>query len=91
MALQYGADHVIDPSQTDCQILLSDITEFTGFDKIIETSSNFSALNLALKSLSHGGTLVAFIYYSYYQKTQINMQAEYAYHLEKKKSISKSQ
>lgn len=132
LAKRYGADHVIDPNQTDCQILLSDITEFTGFDKSIETSSNFSALNLALKSLSRGGTLVAFTYYSYYQKTQINMmqmyldniticssflssrklhrasqmlsklhceelitkelpfsQAEYAYHLEKRKSMSK--
>lgn len=77
LALAYGAEHVVDPNQSDCQIILSDITEFTGFDKIIETSANFSALNMAIKFLSRGGTLLSFAYYSYYQKTPINMTQMY--------------
>lgn len=77
LALSYGADHVVDPNRSDCQILLSDITDFTGFDKIIETSSSFPALNLAIKSLARGGMLVSFTYYSYYQKTSVNMMQMY--------------
>lgn len=77
LALSYGADHVIDPTAPDAQIQLSDITEFTGFDKVFETSADFQALNLAMLVLARGGTLLSFTYYSYYQKSQINMTQMY--------------
>lgn len=77
LALDFGADHVIDPFCPDAQIQLSDITEFTGFDKIFETSADFSALNLALRSLTRGGTLLPFTYYGSSTKMQLNMMQMY--------------
>lgn len=74
LALEFGADNVVDPFCPDIQIQLSDITEFTGFDKIFETSGDFDALSLASRCLTRGGTLLSSTYYpTRTAKMQLNM------------------
>ncbi|MGI6030352.1 MAG: zinc-dependent alcohol dehydrogenase [Eubacteriales bacterium] len=68
LALTYGADHVIDPTLPGANIHLANITQFTGFGKVVETSSQFDVYHMALQNLSRGATLLSFTYYSFYKK-----------------------
>ena len=59
LALQCGADKVIDPSNTDTGLVIKESTEGRGADVCIEYSGSHHALNAALRGVAYLGTVVA--------------------------------
>ena len=57
LALAYGADAVLDPTQCDTGMELKNMTGKCGVDVVIETSGSMSALQSALRGLAFGGTI----------------------------------
>ena len=58
LALELGADAVIDPTSEDFQDRVRRITGGYGFDKVIECAGISSAAPIAFEALGRGGTLV---------------------------------
>ncbi len=57
IALSYGADHALDPVNTDTGLELKKLSGKRGMDVIIETSGSKDALQQSLRGLAHGGTI----------------------------------
>jgi len=64
IAKRYGADHIVDISNTNVQEYCNDITAGQGFDVVIETTSSQSAFNDALAVVRRRGTVVLVGVYS---------------------------
>src|SRR5262245_43595830 len=59
MALELGADLVLDSSQVDAGIEIKLATNRRGADVVIEYSGHYLALQAALRGVAYGGTVVA--------------------------------
>ncbi len=57
IALKYGADIALNPTQCDVGLELKKITNKQGVDSVIETSGHGKALESALRGLAYGGTI----------------------------------
>jgi 2-desacetyl-2-hydroxyethyl bacteriochlorophyllide A dehydrogenase len=58
IAQAYDADHIINISDTNVQEYCSDITDNTGFDVVIETTSSESAFNDSISIVRKRGTIM---------------------------------
>ncbi|MED1440103.1 zinc-binding dehydrogenase [Aeribacillus composti] len=58
LALEFGADHVIDPINENVEEAAKEITNGRGFDVVIEASGSPKAANTALDIASRGGTVL---------------------------------
>lgn len=58
MAQAYGADHIVNMTETDVQAYVADISDGLGLDAVIETTSSASAFNDALAIIRKRGTVV---------------------------------
>jgi threonine dehydrogenase-like Zn-dependent dehydrogenase len=58
VALQTGADQVIDPINADVGAILREATAWRGVDAVIEYSGTMEALQAALRGVAFGGTVV---------------------------------
>ena len=59
VALQYGADLVLDPASVDVGLELKKATAIRGVDVAIEYSGSAQAMQAALRGVAFGGTVVA--------------------------------
>lgn len=59
LALELGADEVVNPATTDVGLRVRELTDNLGADVCIEYSGHHSALSQALRSAAYGGTVVA--------------------------------
>jgi threonine dehydrogenase-like Zn-dependent dehydrogenase len=59
VALEVGADLVLDPSQVDAGLEIKLATDRRGADVVIEYSGHYLALQAALRGVAYGGTVVA--------------------------------
>ncbi len=57
IALKHGADHVLDPTQTDVGLELKKHSNKNGMDVIIETSGSKEALQASFRGLGYGGII----------------------------------
>lgn len=57
LALSYGADAVLDPTDCDAGLAMKELTGKCGMDVILETSGSMQALQAALRGLAFGGTI----------------------------------
>ena len=70
LALQLGADHVIDPKRQDIAVEAMKITDNRGFDRVIEASGEAEAIAPCMEIVAKCGRIVLFgIYPSNYQLT----------------------
>lgn len=58
MELMMGADHVFNPNDPSFSLNMHNVTNFSGFDVILECSGLSRNLNASLEYLSRGGTIV---------------------------------
>ncbi len=70
-AIEFGADHAIDPNSPDFKYDFSACCAHEGYDLIIETSSDVDMLNASLSYLSKGGVLNVFTYYGHKERISI--------------------
>ncbi len=63
LALRYGADEALDPSQGDVALAIKRATGNKGVDVALEISGAYSALHQAIRSVQVGGRVVAASYY----------------------------
>ncbi len=59
LAKQLGADHLIDPTNTDAGLQIKQLTNKRGADVCIEYSGSHHALQAALRGVAYLGTIVA--------------------------------
>ncbi len=59
LALELGADVVLDPMSVDVGMEVRHLTDKRGADVCIEYSGHYSALNQAIRAAAYGGTVVA--------------------------------
>ncbi len=59
LALELGADVVLNPNAVDVGMEVRHLTDKQGADVCIEYSGHYSALNQALRAVAYGGTVVA--------------------------------
>ncbi len=59
LALELGADVVLDPAAVDVGMEVRHLTDKRGADVCIEYSGHYSALNQAMRAAAYGGTIVA--------------------------------
>jgi len=64
LALLYGADLAIDPTQEDPGLSIREATEGKGVDMAIETSGAYPALHQAIRATAYGGIIVPVSFYS---------------------------
>jgi threonine dehydrogenase-like Zn-dependent dehydrogenase len=72
LAKQYGADHVLDYNDKYLKVKTIKLTDFIGFDVIIETTANSQVVEDALGVIAKGGTLLLFGQYGVNQKFSVN-------------------
>lgn len=82
MAKKYGANYVLDANDKFINNKIMNITDFVGFDVIIDTSSNSEAVNRALKYLSKGGKLIINAPFNEYEKIHLDLQYIYINNIE---------
>lgn len=58
LALEMGATHVLDPADSQFEIMLYKYTDFNGFDAVVETEGNENMLGLAVDLTAKGGVLL---------------------------------
>ncbi|MFV0440886.1 MAG: zinc-binding dehydrogenase [Lachnospirales bacterium] len=63
VALNHGADYVISPNSSNFDIQLLDISDYSGFNIIVETSSNASVLDKMIMNIARNGTILMFSHY----------------------------
>ncbi len=73
MALQLGADYVIDPLNETVTDRAMAITDGRGYDTVLETSTNIGAAQISLEITSRGGHVVFPSRYSPDQRLSLNM------------------
>lgn len=78
LAIERGADYAIDVNEEELGTRLSTLTNFNGYDIVIETSSDIMTIDFAVQALSRGGTLLFFTYYGVQEKFSINTMNMYA-------------
>ena len=59
LALEMGADVVLNPTAVDVGLEVRHLTDKRGADVCIEYSGHYSALNQAIRAVAYGGTVVA--------------------------------
>ncbi|MEG0856694.1 MAG: alcohol dehydrogenase catalytic domain-containing protein [Terrisporobacter sp.] len=82
MAKVYGADFIIDSTDKFINNKVMNITDFIGFDIIIDTSSSSEAVNGSLKYLSKGGKLILYCPFNTYEKINLDLQYIYINNIE---------
>lgn len=64
IALQSGADFVIDPMSEDVKAKAMEITDGMGFDRVLESSGASSAAKMAIEIAVNGGRVIYFSMYN---------------------------
>lgn len=63
LALQHGADEVLDPAAVDVGLTIKQMTGKRGVDVAIEASGSYAALHEAIRCLHFGGLVVPLAFY----------------------------
>lgn len=63
LALSLGADYAVNPNQGDFTTEFMRITDYLGFDAIVETSGEHQLLQKAMNLLAKGGSMLFMTYY----------------------------
>lgn len=77
LALKRGADYVLDYHEEQLCERLSEISDFNGFDVIVETSAKIEVIDYCIKSVTRGGTILLHTYYGTHEKISFNTMKMY--------------
>jgi (R,R)-butanediol dehydrogenase/meso-butanediol dehydrogenase/diacetyl reductase/L-iditol 2-dehydrogenase len=58
LARSLGANHIVDPADPDCITQLLNLTDFNGFDYVVETTGDPNIMETMLDFVARGGTVV---------------------------------
>lgn len=72
LAFHYGADYAFSPSDENLELKLMEITDFFGYDLVIDTSSDPSIIESIHPFITAGGTLLLFAYSDIQAKLRLN-------------------